>query len=238
MNKEEFIKEIELLGINITDNKLEKLSIYLEFLKEYNSHTNLTAIKEDNEIYLKHFYDSLTIIKAIDLNNYNSLLDVGSGAGFPGMVLKIFYPNLEVTLIDSNNKKTKFLELLSKKLDLKVNIVNDRVENFAKNNLNSFDIVTSRAVANLRVLAELSLPLVKKDGLFIPLKGNIDEKLEDSLETIEILNSKIMNQITFELNNNNGIRNIIVIKKNIETEEKILRGYDKIIKKPLKKNSK
>jgi len=238
MNKEIFIKELKKLKINITDEQLCKLEIYLKFLKEYNSHTNLTAIKEDNEIYLKHFYDSLTISKAIDLNEYNNLVDIGSGAGFPGMVLKIIFPHLDVTLIDSNNKKTKFLNELAQKLNVIVNIVNDRVENFAKDNLNKYDLVTSRAVANLRVLAELSLPIVKENGLFIPLKANIDDNLEDSLDTIEIMNSKVINRIKFELFNNSGTRNIIVIKKNLKTNIENLRTYDKIVKKPLKKNSK
>jgi len=238
MNKEIFIKELKKLKINITDEQLCKLEIYLKFLKEYNSHTNLTAIKEDNEIYLKHFYDSLTISKAIDLNEYNNLVDIGSGAGFPGMVLKIIFPHLDVTLIDSNNKKTKFLNELAQKLNVIVNIVNDRVENFAKDNLNKYDLVTSRAVANLRVLAELSLPIVKENGLFIPLKANIDDNLEDSLDTIEIMNSKVINRIKFELFNNSGTRNIIVIKKNLKTNIENLRTYDKIVKKPLKKNGK
>lgn len=238
MNKNEFIEELKKLGIIVTTENLEKLNIYMNYLIEYNNHTNLTAIKEPKEIYLKHFYDSLTIVKSVDLNLSNNLLDIGSGAGFPGMVIKLFYPNLDVTLIDSNNKKTKFLENLAKKLELQVNVINDRVENFAKNNLNKFDIVTSRAVANLRVLSEISLPLVKKEGLFIALKGNIDENLEDSRETIEILNAKIVNQIRFELYKNSGIRNIIIIKKMADTNTSILRTYDKILKKPLKKKSK
>jgi len=238
MNKEEFINEVELLGIKVSDDNLLKLDIYLNFLKEYNSHTNLTAIKDDNDIYLKHFYDSLTIIKAVDLNNYNNLIDIGSGAGFPGMVLKIFFPNLDVTLIDSNNKKTTFLKQLAEKLNLNVNIINERVENFSKDNLNKYDIVTSRAVANLRVLSEISLPLVRKDGYFVPLKAKLDKNLEDSVETIKILDSKIINKVKFELFNNSGTRNILVIQKNNETEEKILRPYDKIIKKPLKKKLK
>lgn len=238
MNKDTFIEELRKLNIEVKDDYLNKLDIYMNYLIEYNSHTNLTAIKEPEEIYLKHFYDSLTIVKSVDLSRYNSLVDIGSGAGFPGMVLKIFFPHLNITLIDSNNKKTKFLIELSKKLSLNVDVVNDRVENFSKNNLNKFDIVTSRAVANLRVLAELAIPLVKVDGLFVALKGNIDDSLEDSISTIEILDSKIINRITFNLYNNSGLRNIIVIKKEKSTDVKLLRPYDKIIKKPLKKNSK
>lgn len=238
MNKNELKIELEKLGIIVTEEKLNKLDIYKDYLIEYNSHTNLTAIKDQEGIYLKHFYDSLTIVKSVDLSMSNSLLDIGSGAGFPGMVIKIFYPHLDVTLVDSNNKKTKFLTSLAEKLNLDVTVVNDRVENFAKNNLNNFDIVTSRAVANLRVLSEIALPLVKVNGLFIALKGNMDETLEDARETIEIMNANIINQITFELFNNSGTRNIIVIKKYKDTNLSILRTYDKIIKKPLKKRSK
>ncbi len=235
MNKEEFLKSLDELHINYDNKMLEQLEIYREFLKEYNTHTNLTAIKDDEGIYLKHFYDSLTIVKAVNLNNINNLLDIGTGAGFPGMVIKIFFPNINVYLLDSNNKKIKFLEELSKKLNIDVTLINKRVEDYAKDNLNKFDIVTSRAVANLRVLSELSLPLVKKEGLFIALKGNIDKELNEALETIQILNGKIINITTFDLFNNEGIRNIIVINKITDTSIDILRTYDKIVKKPLKK---
>ena len=235
MNKEEFIKEIEKLGLTISDDILKNLTIYLEFLKNYNQHTNLTAITSDNDILLKHFYDSLTIIKAVDPSNIESLLDIGSGAGFPGMVLKIFYPNLKVTLIDSNNKKTKFLKELALRMNVDVKIINDRVEDFAKNNLNKYDIVTSRAVANMRVLSELSLPLVKKDGLFIALKGNIAEELDESKQTIELMGGKIERIISFKLYDNNGNRNIVVVQKKRDTRINELRPYDKIIKNPLQK---
>ena len=234
MNRKEFIKEITKLNINYNEDMLNKLEIYKEFLKEYNNHTNLTAIKNDDDIYLKHFYDSLTIVKAVNLNDASNLIDIGTGAGFPGMVVKIFFPHLNVYLLDSNNKKTKFLQELQEKLSISVNIINDRCENYAKLKLNKFDIVTSRAVANLRVLSELSLPLVKKDGLFIALKGNIEEELKDALDTIHLLDSEIINTINFELYNNDGIRNIVVIKKNKDTLPNKLRPYDKIIKKPLK----
>jgi len=114
MTKEEFIKEIEKLNISYTQEMLEKLDIYMNYLMEYNSHTNLTAIKTEDEIYAKHFYDSLTICKSYDLTKVNNLIDIGTGAGFPGMVLKIFFPNIDITLLDSNNKKTKFLEEIAK----------------------------------------------------------------------------------------------------------------------------
>lgn len=237
MTKEYFIKEIEKLNINYTKEMLEKLDIYMNYLIEYNSHTNLTAIKTEEEIFSKHFYDSLTICKSYDLTKVSNLIDIGTGAGFPGMVIKIFFPHIEVTLLDSNNKKTKFLEELAKKINLKVTIINDRVENYSKNNLNSFDIVTSRAVANLRVLSEICLPLVKVNGMFIALKGNIEEELNEAEETIEIMNGTVINKITFNLLNNLGIRNILLIKKLKETKVESIRTYDKIVKKPLVKKA-
>jgi len=237
MTREEFINEIEKLNIKYDEEMLKKLDIYMKFLKEYNSHTNLTAIKEDSEIYLKHFYDSLTICKAYDLNTIKNLIDVGTGAGFPGMIIKIFFPNINVTLLDSNNKKTKFLEELSRKLNLQVTIINDRVENFSKQNLNSFDVVTSRAVANLRVLSEICLPLVKVNGYFIPLKGNIEEELSEALTTIKLMNGKIKKEISFNLYDNYGIRNILLIEKENKTKIENIRTYDKIVKKPLVKVS-
>ena len=234
MNKNEFIEEVKKLNIKVTDEMLEKLEVYKNFLQEYNKHTNLTAIINDEDIYLKHFYDSLTITKVVDLNSVDNLIDIGTGAGFPGMVIKIFFPSLKVTLLDSNNKKIKFLEELVKLLNIDVELINDRVENYSKNNINKFAIVTSRAVANLRVLSELSLPLVKTNGLFIPLKGNIDAELEDSLDTISYFDAEIIKKEKFSLPNGDK-RTILVIKKLKETEINELRTYDKILKKPLKK---
>ena len=237
MTKDEFIKEITKLNIVYTSDMLDKLEIYKEYLKEYNEYTNLTRITNDEDIYLKHFYDSLTIIKAIDLNNINNLLDIGSGAGFPGMVIKIFYPNISVTLLDSNNKKTKFLECLSEKLNLNVTVVNKRVEDYAKDNLNKFDLVTGRAVASLRILNELAIPLVKKDGYFLPLKANIDNEYADALDTISVLHSVVEKIITFDLYKNEGLRNIIIIRKLENSGLDNLRTYDKILKKPLVKKN-
>ncbi len=235
MNKETFIEEITKLGIDYNEDILIKLDNYKLFLQEYNTHTNLTTIVNDDDIYLKHFYDSLTIVKGIDIKKAQTLLDVGTGAGFPGMVLKIFYPHLEVTLLDSNNKKIKFLEELAKKLQISVNLVNERVENFAKSNLNKFDIVATRAVSNLRILTELCVPLIKVDGYFIALKGNIDENLEGAKETIEIKKYAVSKKISFNLYADEGIRNIIVITKKYNSILEELRPYDKILKKPLKK---
>ena len=231
MNVEEFIRECNKLNISLDDKILSNLNTYKEYLKEYNSHTNLTTITEDEDIYLKHFYDSLTIIKAIDLNSINSLIDVGTGAGFPGMVLKIVFPHLNVTLIDSNNKKTTFLSNLKEKLNLdNLNIINERSEEFAHKHIDEYDVVTSRAVANLRVLTELCLPMVKVGGKFIPLKATVDEEIKEANNIINILNGKLNNIITFNLPKEESLRNILVIDKLDKTPKGYPRNYGKIKK--------
>ena len=236
MNKKEFVNDLSNLGINPTDKQLELLEGYYKELVDYNKHTNLTAIVDEKDVYYKHFYDSLTLTKVIDLNSQESLLDIGSGAGFPGIVLKIFYPNLNITLIDSNNKKTKFLEYIIDKLQLdSINVINDRVENYSKIALNSFDVVTARAVTNLPVLVELSLPLVKENKYFIALKGDASEEIEKSIDAIDIMHGSIDNTIIFDLPYGYGKRTIISIKKNKNTSIDEIRPYDKIIKKPLQK---
>ena len=235
MNKQEFINKVSELGINLTEEQLVQLDTYCNFLLEYNSHTNLTAIKEEDQVYLKHFYDSLTFIKAIDVTKYNNLLDIGTGAGFPGMVLKIVFPNLEVTLLDSNNKKINFLQELSNKLGLtKINFYHGRAEDFCVKNRESFDIVTARAVTNMTALSELCLPLVKLNGYFIALKGSNQEELNDSKNAIKILGGLIEDTINFELPYDGGEGNIVKIKKQKNTPKEYPRRYDKIVKKPLK----
>lgn len=239
MNKEEFIREVEKLGIKVTKKNLEQLEIYCEYLLEYNKHTNLTAIKTKEEVYLKHFYDSLALCKVIDLTKEESLLDIGSGAGFPGMVLKIFFPNLKVYLVDSNNKKTKFLEELKIKLNVNnLEVINNRIEKLYDLFLNKIDIVTARAVTNLTILSELAIPIVKKDKYFIAMKGNATEEINESRYAINYLNCQIETIDNFELFNNFGHRTIIKIKKIKESERKSIRSYDKIIKKPLQKRNK
>ena len=231
MNVEEFIKACNELNISLDDKTLSNLNIYKEYLKEYNSHTNLTTITEDEDIYLKHFYDSLTIVKAIDLNSVNSLIDVGTGAGFPGMVLKIVFPHLNVTLIDSNNKKTTFLSNLKDKLKLdNLTIINERSEEFAHKHIDEYDVVTSRAVANLRVLTELCLPMVKVGGKFIPLKATVDEEIKEANNIINTLNGKLSNKITFNLPKEESLRNILVIDKLDKNPKGYPRNYGKIKK--------
>ena len=236
MNIEEFINEIKKLGIDVTEEQLEKLEIYCNFLLEYNTHTNLTAIKNREEVYLKHFYDSLTLVKSIDLTSIENLLDIGTGAGFPGMVLKIFFPNLQIYLVDSNNKKTKFLIELKNKLNVdKVEVINDRIENITSRFINSIDVVTARAVTNLPVLVELALPLVKVDKYFIAMKGNAQDELENSEYAITYLGGKIEDVKEFDLPHDAGKRTLISIQKIKKSELNKLRPYEKIVKKPLQK---
>ncbi len=236
MNIEEFINETKKLGIDVTGEQLEKLEIYCNFLLEYNTHTNLTAIKNREEVYLKHFYDSLTLVKSIDLTSIENLLDIGTGAGFPGMVLKIFFPNLQIYLVDSNNKKTKFLNELKNKLNVdKVEVINNRIENITSRFINSIDVVTARAVTNLPVLVELALPLVKVNKYFIAMKGNAQEELENSEYAITYLGGKIEDVKEFDLPHDSGKRMLITIQKTQKSELNKLRPYEKIVKKPLQK---
>jgi 16S rRNA (guanine527-N7)-methyltransferase len=234
MNKNEFINYLKDLDILIDDKTLELLQIYCDYLLEYNKTTNLTAIKDENSVYLKHFYDSLTINKYLESNI--NLLDIGTGAGFPGMVIAIIRPDIQVTLLDSNNKKIKFLENLLDKLKINnVTLVHNRAEVFAKENIENFDIVTSRAVASLRVLCELALPMLKIDGKFIAMKGMLDTELDEALDTIEILNGSIIKRDKFILPIENSNRENLIIKKIKSCNSLYPRDYDKIIKKPLVK---
>ena len=239
MNKETFIKELNNIGINPSTEQLTQLDEYADFLLKYNTKTNLTAIREKEQVYLKHFYDSLTIVKTIDLNNINTIIDIGTGPGFPGVVLKIMYPNIELTLLDSNNKKIEFLKQLVDKLKLiNIQIINGRAEEFINNNREKYDIVTSRAVSNLPVLTELCMPFVRENGYFIAMKGQAETEIKDSMYAIKELGGEIENINKFYLPIENSERNIIKIKKIHKTDSKYPRRYDKITKNPLKKNQK
>lgn len=234
MNIEEFIKELQNLKINPSKEILTNLEIYKDMLIEYNNKFNLTAITNPSDIYLKHFYDSLTITKLVDLSKNLKLLDIGTGAGFPGLVLKIFFPNLEVTLIDSNNKKISFLKEVINKLNLKnITVLNIRAESLPENYREYFDIITSRAVSHLRILSELSIPYLRVNGYFIPLKGKIDEELEESNSTLLYLNSKLVDKIEFSLPFELSTRTILKIEKLKPTPKSIPRAYNQIIKKKL-----
>jgi len=190
MNKEEFIKEVKKLGIEINEKMLEKLNIYYNLLIEENKKYNLTAITKEEDVYLKHFYDSLTAVKVINLNN-QSICDIGTGAGFPGIVLKIFFPNLTLTLVDSTLKKCNFLKKVVEQLNLNnVITINNRIENYAKEVRENYDIVISRAVAPLKHLLEYGIPLLKVGGTIICLKGKIENETTNLEKYIIKLKSK------------------------------------------------
>ena len=233
MNKEEFINYIKKLNLEINNEILNKLDKYYKLLNEWNDKFNLTTILEEESVYLKHFYDSVCIIKSNLIKNENiKLCDFGTGAGFPGIVIKIFFPNINVTLIESNNKKCIFLNEIIKELDLKnIEVINTRMEIYSKNNRELFDIVTCRAVSHLRIISELSIPLLKVNGYFIPLKSSVEDEIKESKSILNELNSKIENIISYELPIENSKRNILVIKKLKETSLKYPREYKNIIKK-------
>lgn len=229
MNLALFIEETKKLGIELTSQQLEKLNQFYELLISWNQKMNLTRITEKEDVYLKHFYDSLTLSKVIDLNQDLTLCDVGSGAGFPGIVLKICFPNLKITLLDSLQKRVNYLNEIIKELDLKdIEAIHTRAEEYAKQNREKFDIVTARAVANLKILSELCIPMVKVNGLFIAMKANIEEEIENSTEILKKLDSKIEKIETFYLPIENSIRNIILIEKLKPTNTLYPRRIEKI----------
>ena len=232
MNKEEFIKSIKELNLEVNDEILSRLDKYYKLLNEWNDKFNLTTILEEDSVYLKHFYDSICIVKTNLIKNENiKLCDFGTGAGFPGIVIKIFFPNINITLIESNNKKCTFLNEIIKELNLNnIEVINDRMELYSKDNRELFDIVTCRAVSHLRIISELAIPLLKVNGYFLPLKSSIDEELIESKDILNKLNSKIEKIVSYELPVENSKRNILIIKKLKETNIIYPREYKKIIK--------
>ena len=231
MNKDEFIKETTLLGINLTDEELAKFEEYKELLKENNKKFNFTSITNDNEIYLKHFYDSLCITKAKELLNASSLLDIGTGAGFPGIPVAIVNKDIKITLVESNKKKCEFLKVVKDSLNLQnVEIINARAEDFAKTNREKFEVATSRAVANLSILLELEFPALSVGGVLIALKSNVQEELENSKSILKELNGTIKNTIEYTLPYEESKRTLLIIQKQLQTNSKYPRQYSQIIK--------
>lgn len=232
----EFLSEqVKKLDVNLTKDQIKKFDTYAEFLLEYNKKVNLTSIVEPNDIIIKHFYDSLILLMVVDLKRGSSLIDVGTGAGFPGVPIKIVRPDINLFLLDSLNKRLIFLRELMSKLGLNSEILHMRAENAGncKEFREKFDFVTSRAVATLNILAEYCLPLVKIDGYFIALKGpNIDEELDGIETSLYKLGGKIVNTKSFILPDGSK-RNLILIKKVSKTPEIFPRNSLKIAKKPL-----
>ena len=181
------IEGAKQLGIDLSDKQVEQFMRYKELLQEWNEKMNLTAITEDREVMTKHFLDCMTINKALEMKNQKTVIDIGTGAGFPGLVIKIAFPHLQVTLVDALKKRLNFLEVVIK-------CIHSRAEDLGKNKVyrEGFDICASRAVANLAVLSEYTLPFVKIDGYLIALKGQkLDEELEQGQKAIQILGGQL-----------------------------------------------
>ena len=233
MTQNSFIEELKKINIEVTDEMLNQLEKYYEMLIEYNKVMNLTGITEKDEVYLKHFYDSLTLNKIINLNEVKSLCDLGSGAGFPGIVLKIVFPQIEITLVDSLNKRINFLNEVIKKLGLKkIQTVSTRIEEYAVLHEEEYEIVTARAVAPLNILLELGSNLISIGGYFVAMKGNIENE-PDYANSMSKLNLSEVNKVVFNLPIEESIRTLIQIKKESKTPKKFPRRYSEIKNRPL-----
>ncbi|MFQ6792621.1 16S rRNA (guanine(527)-N(7))-methyltransferase RsmG [Thomasclavelia sp.] len=233
MNEQEFIDQLNKQGINLTVKQLEQFKKYYVTLVEWNQKMNLTAITDQEDVYLKHFYDSLTIAFDFKFKD-QKIIDVGAGAGFPSIPLKIVYPDLKVTIVDSLTKRITFLNHLFKELELTdCKAISARAEEYAKTNRQKADLVLARAVARLDILDELCLPLVKVGGYFLALKGlKAQEELTKASSGIKILGGEVERVIDFRLTNDDHRSNII-IKKVKATPAKYPRMFGKIKKQPL-----
>ena len=235
MNLNEFISKVKELGIELNDNQINQFNKYYELLVEYNKVMNLTGITEYEEVLEKHFYDSLTMANKVNLNN-STLVDIGAGAGFPCIPLKIAFPSLDVTVVDSLAKRMKFLEIVIKELNLEnIRCLAMRGEDFAKLHREEFDFVTARAVARLNILNEITLPLVKVGGYFIALKGQDGLiEIDECKDAFNKLGARIDMIDEFNLPSENAKRINILIKKEKKTNVIYPRDYAKIKKNPLK----
>lgn len=233
----QFEKDINALGISLTEEQIKQFLIYYEMLVEWNEVMNLTAITEYEDVMKKHFVDSISLIKAYDVSKQVKVIDVGTGAGFPGLALKIAYPELQVTLLDSLNKRIQFLDAVIDKLGLTgVETIHGRAEDFAKPGKlrEQFDLCVSRAVANLSTLSEYCLPFVKVGGQFISYKSEkISEEKELAEKAISLLGGKIKNQVEFTLPDSDIYRNLFIIEKSKETPKKFPRKAGLPSKEPL-----
>ena len=231
-------EKVKELSIVLNDKQIQQFEQYYNILVEWNKVMNLTAITEYEEVVEKHFLDSLTIVNASHVKKIETLIDVGTGAGFPGIPLKIAFPHLKVTLLDSLNKRIKFLNEVINLLELNdIKAIHGRAEDYAKQAeyREQYDICVSRAVANLATLSEYCLPYVKVDGLFVPYKsGEIDEELKSSEKAVSILGGKVEEVVKFQLPGTDIGRSFVKIHKIKETKKKYPRKAGMPTKEPLK----
>ena len=231
-------EKVKELSIVLNDKQIQQFEQYYNILVGWNKVMNLTAITEYEEVVEKHFLDSLTIVNAIHVEKIETLIDVGTGAGFPGIPLKIAFPHLKVTLLDSLNKRIKFLNEVINLLELNdIKAIHGRAEDYAKQAeyREQYDICVSRAVANLATLSEYCLPYVKVDGLFVPYKsGEIDEELKSSEKAVSILGGKVEEVVKFQLPGTDIGRSFVKIHKIKETKKKYPRKAGMPTKEPLK----
>ncbi|KKD40825.1 16S rRNA (guanine(527)-N(7))-methyltransferase RsmG [Bacillus safensis] len=224
MNIKQFTAALEEKGITLSPVQLEQFETYFRMLVEWNEKMNLTSITEKEEVYLKHFYDSISAAFFIDFHKVTTICDIGAGAGFPSIPLKICFPHLHVTIVDSLQKRITFLNELAKGLNLQdTTFYHDRAETFGqrKEKRESYDLVTARAVARLSVLSELCLPLVKKEGLFVALKASAaDEEMQAGKKAVTVLGGEVVEKHSFVLPLEESERNIIVIEKKKQTPKK------------------
>ena len=233
-----FEKHLEELGIILSDRQKEQFVKFYELLVEWNKVMNLTGITEYEEVNQKHFIDSLSIAKALDLNKVQTVIDIGTGAGFPGIPLKIAFPHLNVVLLDSLNKRINFLNEVIDTLGLQnIQTIHGRAEDFAKQAKyrEQFDLCVSRAVANLATLSELCIPYIKTQGLFVPYKsGEIDEELVSSKHAFRVLGGSLEDVIKFQLPGTDIGRSFVIVKKVQKTDKKYPRKAGLPAKEPIK----
>lgn len=224
MTIEQFTEFLAAKGISLSSQQIQQYETYYSTLVEWNEKMNLTAITEKQEVYLKHFYDSISAAFYYDFNQPLHICDVGAGAGFPSLPIKIAFPELNVTIVDSLNKRIGFLDHLTKELGLKhVQLIHDRAETFGqkKEHREKYDVVTARAVARLSVLSELCLPLVKVGGTFVAMKGaSAKDELDAGKKAIAILGGKLQQSYSFTLPQEESERNILIINKEKVTPKK------------------
>lgn len=232
-----FLKSLEKLNIHLNEKRVYQFMKYYEMLIETNKVMNLTAITDFDEVIDKHFVDSLALIQAIDLNKELKVIDVGTGAGFPGIPLKIAFPELDILLLDSLNKRIHFLDQVISELGLEnIQTIHGRAEDFGKNPLyrEKFDLCVSRAVANLSTLSEYCVPFVKVDGYFISYKsGKVQEELDASRHAVDILGGKVEKCLNYALADTDMERSLVVIHKLKPTKKAYPRKAGKPSKEPL-----